>query len=194
EAIWARGGKSIAWTLGASLFTIPLSEVDGGTSVDRKHTYAAAKRLKPKETAFDIEVPRPKPEGTVVLRGARIITMNGDQVIESGDIVVKDNRIVSVGARSTAPAGAKVIDVTGRTIIPGMLASHAHWFEVRRGVLDLNGWTFPTNLAYGITTGRDPQTSTPDVLAYQDLIDAGQMIGPRAYSTGPGIFWVNDFQ
>jgi Tol biopolymer transport system component len=195
EAIWARGGKSIAWTLGASLFTLPLSDVEGGSSQDRKHTYTAAKRLKPKETAFRIEVPRPKPEGTVVLRGARIITMHGDEVIESGDIVVKDNRIVSVGPRSNAvPAGAKVIDLTGRTIMPGMIDTHAHWFEVRRGVLDLSGWTFPTNLAYGITTGRDPQTSTPDVLAYQDLIDAGQMVGPRAYSTGPGIFWVNDFQ
>ena len=173
------GGKSVAWTLGASLFTLPLSDVEGGSSQDRKHTYAAAKRLKPKETAFRIEVPRPKPDGTVVLRGARIVTMRGDEVIESGDIVVKDNRIVSVGPRSNAvPAGAKVIDVTGRTIMPGMIDTHAHWFEVRRGVLDLSGWTFPTNLAYGITTGRDPQTSTPDVLAYQDLIDAGQMVGP----------------
>jgi hypothetical protein len=43
-------------------------------------------------------------------------------------------------------------------------------------------------LAYGVTTQRDPQTSTEDVLAYSDLMELGQLIGPRLYSTGPGIF------
>jgi hypothetical protein len=49
------------------------------------------------------------------------------------------------------------------------------------------------SLAYGVTTALDVQPSTPDILAYQDLIDAGLMIGPRALSTGPGIFSNNDF-
>ena len=45
-----------------------------------------------------IEAPRDIPEGVVVLRGARAITMNGDEVIENADIVVRDNRITAVGA------------------------------------------------------------------------------------------------
>jgi hypothetical protein len=44
------------------------------------------------------------------------------------------------------------------------------------------------NLAYGVTTTRDPQTSATDVITYGDLVDAGEMMGPRVYSTGPGIF------
>ena len=44
------------------------------------------------------------------------------------------------------------------------------------------------NLAYGVTTTRDPQTSTPDVFAYADMVDAGMMPGPRIYATGPGVF------
>src|SRR4029079_15362215 len=44
------------------------------------------------------------------------------------------------------------------------------------------------NLAYGVTTTRDPQTSTPDVFAYADMVDAGMMPGPRIYTTGHGSF------
>jgi hypothetical protein len=51
------------------------------------------------------------------------------------------------------------------------------------------------NLAYGVTTTRDPQTGTTDVLTYGDLVEAGHIPGPRIYSTGPGVFWseaIND--
>jgi len=195
EAVWAAQGKLIAWTLGSTLFTLPAADAAGDGSAERRNTYAFAKRLHPKERAFDIEVPRHTPQGTIVLRGARVITMRGDEVLPSADVVVKDNRIASVGPKGTsAPAGARVLDVTGRTIIPGMIDSHAHWFEIRRGVLDTQNWDFLANLAYGVTAGRDPQTGTNDMFAYQDLVDSGQILGPRAYSTGPGIFYVSDIQ
>jgi len=78
--------------------------------------------------------------------------------------------------------------------MPGIIDAHAHWFETARGVLDLQAWPYLANLAYGVTAGRDPQTGSNDALAYQDLIDTGDMIGPRAYSTGPGVFGGTDFQ
>jgi len=49
-------------------------------------------------------------------------------------------------------------------------------------------WQYAANLAYGVTTTRDPQSSTNDVFAYTDLVDAGAIVGPRIYSTGPGVF------
>jgi hypothetical protein len=55
-------------------------------------------------------------------------------------------------------------------------------------------WISRAGCAYGVTTGRDPQTGTNDTFAYQDLIDTGDVLGPRAFSTGPGIFSSNDFQ
>ena len=193
EAAWADHGKTIAWALGASLFTLPLAEAEPPASAERRNTFAWAKSLKPHERTFEIEVPRKTPRGTIVLRGARVITMHGDEVLPSADVVIKDNRIVSVGPRGTStPDGARVMDVSGRTIIPGIIDSHAHWFSIRRGVQDLKDWGFLTNLAYGITSGRDPQTHSNDMFIYQDLIDAGEMIGPRAYSTGHGIFYVAD--
>jgi len=51
-------------------------------------------------------------------------------------------------------------------------------------------WSYAANLAYGVTTTRDPQTGTTDVLTYGDMVQAGIMIGPRIYSTGPGVgYW-----
>ncbi len=191
---WADSGKTITWSLGASFFRQPLSTVV--YEPEKKEGDAAEDKPKPKtpplyeELAVDIEAPRYTPKGTVVLRGATVITMRGDEVIPNADVVVTDNRIVSVGKRGGAsiPSGAKILDVKGETIMPGIVDVHAHWTEIRRGVLDLESWPFMANLAFGVTTGRDPQTGTNDMFAYQDLIDMGKLPGPRAFSTGPGIF------
>ena len=55
-------------------------------------------------------------------------------------------------------------------------------------------WSFLANLAYGVTTGMDVQPSTVDVIRAQDMIDAGLAVGPRAFSTGPGVFSNNAFK
>ncbi|MEN8376835.1 MAG: amidohydrolase family protein [Gemmatimonadota bacterium] len=132
---------------------------------------------------------RDLPAGDAVLRGARIITMEGDQVIEGGDVLVRGNRIAAVGAAGEVevPAGAEVIDVSGMTIVPGFVDTHAH-IRPAFGLHKNEAWAFLANLAYGVTTVRDPQTSTTDILTYGDLVETGDMIGPRIYSTGPGVF------
>jgi Tol biopolymer transport system component len=137
-----------------------------------------------------ITVPRDRPRGTVALRGARIITMKGDEVIENGEILVRDNRIAAVGPAGslTIPQGAQVIDVTGKTIIPGWVDVHAH-LRPSFGIHKTQVWEYLANLAYGITTTRDPQTGTTDVLSYGDLVETGDILGPRIFSTGPGVFW-----
>jgi len=153
-------------------------------------------KLKPEVVAVNLTFPRHTPSGSVALLGARIITMKGDEVLDNADILVKDNRIVAVGKSGSVnvPAGAKTINASGKTIVPGFIDIHPHWTEIRRGVLDLQNWSFLANLAYGVTAGRDPQTATNDMFAYQDLVDTGEILGPRPYSTGPGIFPDNDFQ
>jgi len=140
-----------------------------------------------------ITVPKDRPSGTVVLRGARIITMKGDEVIPRGDIVVTNNRITAVGAEGsvTVPAGARTIDVSGKTIMPGLVDVHAHMWP-QWGIHSPQPYMYTANLAYGVTTTRDPQTSQADVVSYGDAVDVGQMIGPRVLATGPGIFgWDN---
>ncbi len=216
---WQDGGKVITWALGSTFFRQPLSTVsfepekkpegEGATAAKGEKPAGSAepkaavekKESEPKKSPAEeikvaVERPRHRPQGTVVLRGGRVITMRGDEVISGADIVVKDNRIAGVGRRGTVaiPPGATILDISGTTVVPGFVDVHPHWFEVRRGVLAMQNWSFLANLAYGVTAGRDPQTATNDMFAYQDLVDVGEMIGPRAYSTGPGVFPVNDFQ
>ncbi len=145
--------------------------------------------FQPLEFRIRIAAPRDIPRGTAVLRGARVITMRGDEVIENGDIVIRDNRIVAVGPRGQVqiPDGARVIDVAGRTIVPGFVDTHAH-LRAAFGVHRDQVWSYAANLAYGVTTARDPQTGTTDVLSYEDQVTAGNIVGPRIYSTGPGVF------
>lgn len=205
-ASWADGGKTIAWSLGASYFRLPLETAEAAlaerpSNASKDATFLAAnsteaaRTLHPAELRVKVEEARAAPSGTVLLKGAKIITMQGDRVLESGDILIHDNRIAAVGASGSIalPAGAKTIDLAGKVIVPGFIDMHPHWTNIRRGVLDLQNWDFLTTLAYGVTAGRDPQTFTNDIFAYQDLVDTGDILGPRAYSTGPGIFWVNDF-
>jgi Tol biopolymer transport system component len=131
------------------------------------------------------------PQGFVLLKGGRVVTMKGEEVIENGDVLVENNRIRAVGRAGTltVPAGAKVIDVTGKTVTPGFVDPHAHMWPVW-GIHKNQMWMYATNLAYGVTTTRDPQTGTTDVLTYGDMVTAGMMVGPRIYSTGPGVgYW-----
>ena len=147
----------------------------------------------PQRTDVTIRVPRDVPKGSVVLRGARIISMKGDEVIENGDVVVTDNRIVTVGPRGSAPGTARVIDVAGKTIIPGFVDVHAHPWPTW-GIHETQVWKYLANLAWGVTTTRDPQTATTDVLTYADLVETGEILGPRIFHTGPGVFWDEDFK
>src|SRR6266436_2657990 len=218
---WADDGKTITWAVGASLFREPLSAISfeppkedekkegekkeagpqaaDGNKDDKKDEKREPKKLKEEdknveEIVVNLEVSRKTPKGTIVLRGATVVTMKGDEVLKNADIVVENNRIKSVGARGAVPSGAKVFDVAGKTIVPGFIDTHAHWFEIRRGILDTENSAFLANLAYGVTAGLDVQTSTNDMFAYQDLVDSGDIIGLRAFSTGPGVFSDNDFK
>lgn len=146
-----------------------------------------------KGTEHDVKVYFKKdiPQGTMLFKNARIITMDGDEVIENGDILIENNRIKAVGKNGTLspPATAKVIDASGKTIIPGFVDPHSHMWP-NWGIHKNQVWIYAANLAYGVTTTRDPQTATTDVLTYSDMVDAGMMSGPRVYSTGPGVgYW-----
>ena len=168
---WTRDGKAVTWAWGAQFFQQP---IDADT---------------PQKTDVTIEAPRTRGQGSVLLTGARVITMKGDEVIANGDVLVTDNKIAAVGKRGSlsAPANTRTINVSGKTIMPGLVDVHAHMWAPR-GLHQTEVWQHLANLAYGVTTTRDPQTSTPDVFAYADMVDAGMMPGPRVYATGPGVF------
>jgi Tol biopolymer transport system component len=155
----------------------------------------SVKKEEPKYRATETEVKvyyiKDEPRGAILLKGARIITMEGDEVIENGDLLVENNRITGIGKAGTVPAppGASIMDMTGKTIVPGFVDTHSHMWPLW-GIHKNQVWKYAMNLAYGVTTTRDPQTGTTDVLTYGDEVEAGKIFGPRIYSTGPGVgFW-----
>ena len=173
---WA-DSKTLSWSAGNTLYLTTI-ESDTISELDAR-----------------IQQPRQTPEGVVALRGARIITMNGDEVIRNGDILINANRIQAVGTSGTVeiPNTAAVFDLSGKTIMPGIIDIHAHW-GVKRSVLDLEDYNAYANLAYGVTAIRDPQSLTDDIFVYADAVDTGEMVGPRIFSTGRGVFFFNNFQ
>jgi Tol biopolymer transport system component/imidazolonepropionase-like amidohydrolase len=189
---WSASGRRVHWSLGNAHFVYDLDAAEAfeDAADDAGPDESEPAEYEPAEVRIRIETERDLPSGVLALTNARIVTMRGDEVIERGDVVVRDNRIEEVGASGAViiPEGAEVIDVGGHTIVPGFVDTHAHmWpaWEIHRR----DQWMYWANLAYGVTTTRDPQTSRTDVLTYADLVRAGEIVGPRIYSTGPGVFW-----
>jgi Tol biopolymer transport system component len=172
-----------------------LAKADSVDKAQAKADSAAGKPrpkpgYKPDEIRVAVTVTRDAPKGVVVLRGAKAITMKGNEIIENADIVVTDNRITAIGPRGKVaiPAGAKEVDVKGKVIMPGMVDTHYHPQWLTPQIHNTQTWQYLATLAYGTTTTRDPQTATTDFLTYGDRVSTGDMIGPRIYTTGPGVF------
>jgi Tol biopolymer transport system component len=166
---WTEDGKTVTWSVGSTLFRKAL---DGS----------------PTETfSIQVERPRHRPLGVVMLRNARVITLRGDEIIPHADILIRDNRIAAVGLAGSVPipVGAQQIDLSGKTIVPGFIDVHAHWRTPAK-VLDRQPWGLLAPLAFGVTTGRDP-SSTEFLLAHHDMVEAGMLLGPRAFTTAHPI-------
>jgi len=179
---WSSNSKNVMWTLGEEYFSVPLK--DRFTFLE-----GSPDSLPPLDTVgikIDLEVKTDKPEGEVVFQGGTIITMNGDEVIEDGVVVVEGNKIKAIGeiGKISWSGNAKVIDTNGKTLMPGLVDVHAHLGQFRFGISPQKHWQYYANLAYGITTTHDPSVNTETAFSQAEMVKAGNMVGPRLYSTG----------
>ena len=151
--------------------------INGANEIDGKEA---------KALSIGLELEADKPEGILALKGARLITMEGDQVIEEGTVLIRENRIVALGPSNEVevPKAAKVIDVSGKTILPGLVDAHAHLGHFRYGLSPQKRWQYYANLAYGVTTTHDPSANTEMVFSQSEMVKYGTMVGPRIFSTG----------
>jgi imidazolonepropionase-like amidohydrolase/Tol biopolymer transport system component len=181
---WSADSKTLHWTLGNEYFSDELTE-------RFKFLEGSRDSLPPMDTAgikINITLPADKPNGVIAFTNARIITMEGDQVIEKGTVVVEGNVIKAVSPDFVVPRGAKEIDCTGKTIMPGIIDAHAHSGNFRYGLSPQKQWEYYANLAYGVTTSHDPSANTEMVFAQSELIKSGNMVGPRLFSTGTILY------
>ncbi len=216
---WADGGKTMTWALGNTFYRLTLSSAlefaraerrkaeekekakstedgasAGDTGKDRdekeKEKVQESKVPKAETIAISLSMPRAAPQGSYVLKGARVVTMKGDEVLESADIFVAGNRIAAVGPSGSVPvpAGTRTFDGAGKTVIPGLIDTHAHLHYSAFELFPEAKWEYYANLAYGVTTTYDPSAPSLDVFAQGEQVEAGVMVGPRIYSSGDVLY------
>jgi len=138
---------------------------------------------------------------TIVLTHVRVIDGTGGAARTDQSVVMRDGKIITVGdaASTRAPDGAKVLDLTGRSVVPGLVGMHDHMYYPAPGgppaMYPEHATSFPRlYLAGGVTSIR----TTGSVEPYTDLelkkaIDSGLAIGPKMHVTGPYLEGLGSF-
>ena len=148
------------------------------------------------------ENPGTTPQSYTVIRAGTLIDGKSDSARHNQVIVVHGNRIESVSDAASAkvPAGAKVIDLSNATVLPGLIDSHTHIFlqgeEPAKGGYDVNILKYPLALRaaratvsvrraleQGFTTLRDLETEGAGYgdVGIKEAIECGYIPGPRLF-------------
>ena len=183
---WSKDSQKLMWTLGPKYFVRDIKSAfrfmsDGNDKIPPTDTTG---------TDIGLKLKTDVPLGKIAFKNARIITMKGDEVIEQGTIVIDQNKIISVGKNADVqvPAEAKIYDANGLTIMPGIVDVHAHLHTSPDGISPQQDWNYYANLAFGVTTAHDPSSNTEMVFSQSEMLKAGNMVGPRVYSTGTILY------
>jgi Tol biopolymer transport system component len=193
---WERGGKILSWSYGNKYYQVDLdkiltlatSEAEERAKTGMIDSGIIIPPVVPDQTInIHLTVPKYFAHGTIALRDARIISMHGDEVIEHGTIVITDGILTAVGTNAAIdiPAGYKVFELQGKSIIPGLIDLHDHLHNAS-DIFIRQSWSQLANLAYGVTTARDP-SSNFESFGDAELIESGQMIGPRLFTVGKAV-------
>ena len=121
----------------------------------------------------------PVPLSALLIRDVTILSMD-EEPPRRGSVLVRGDRIEYVGPTAGLPAspGARMLDGTGRFLIPGLIDMHTHVSKTRGSSLSLL-------VAHGVTTVRDLGGDHEELLAWRREIDSGKRIGPRLLIAGP---------
>ncbi|HWM28845.1 MAG TPA: amidohydrolase family protein, partial [Woeseiaceae bacterium] len=190
---WSADGRSLHWTLGATVFSATVDELFVRVDDENEDDDEGGKGYAPPEdgASLAMRLQADVPGGTVALTGARIVTMVGEDggVIDDGVVVTEGNRIVAIGPRESVdiPADAEQVDVSGKTIIPGLIDAHAHGPQ-GDAIIPEQNWSAYATLAFGVTTVHDPSNDAVEVFAASEMQRTGQILAPRIFSTGDVVY------
>jgi Tol biopolymer transport system component/imidazolonepropionase-like amidohydrolase len=184
---WSGDGQRLYWSLGPRLYSRDLKDAFAFLA-DPNGAAAPAASTPAKSVDIGFSQTYDVPAGKLALTGARIITMRGDEVIENGTVVIDRNRIVAVGANASIPADAKVIDVAGKTIMPGIVDVHWHGSMGADQIIPQQNWITYAALGFGVTTLHDPSNDTAEIFSASEMQMAGLVVAPRIFSTGTVLY------
>ena len=183
---WSGDSRSLHWALGSELYSRDLAQLFGFAPGGADSLAREPVAHQPIGFRFAAD----KPAGTIALTGARVVTMNGDDILEDATVVVTGNRIVAVGpcASVIVPKGAQVIDVRGKVITPGFVDCHWHGGMGSEGLLPQRSWIDAASLAFGVTTLHDPSNDSYEIFTHAEMQRAGLVTAPRIFSTGTILY------
>lgn len=179
-------GDTLTWTLGPTLYRGEMSALMPKANASTEPAPVFGQRIADLGSSRAAD----KPTGVVALTGARIITMNGEQVIENGVIVIRNNRIAAVGAAGSVqiPADAQRLDLAGKTVMPGLIDIHAHGPQGVEDLIPQQNWSALAHLGLGVTTIHDPSNAATEIFAAAEYQRAGLVLAPRIFSTGDVVY------
>lgn len=139
-------------------------------------------RLGPQVTNF-VAVDAP----AIAITNVRVIDGMGTAPREGQTVVIQNGKIAAVGAGAAVPAGARTVDGSGKTLMPGMVGLHDHSYYTTSGRVVQSNFTAPLlYLASGVTTVRTTGANNPYAeLNLKRSIERGDFPGPRLFITGP---------
>ncbi len=150
-------------------------------------------------TAFAADAPTPGP--VTVVKAGKLVDVAAGRVRTDQVIVIQDGKIVAVGPAGATklPAGAVIVDLADKTVLPGLIDTHTHvtgdptsppyygyGISVPREALKGARFARETLLS-GVTTIRNVGASGYADVALRDAINAGDVVGPRMLVSGPAI-------
>ena len=123
----------------------------------------------------------------MALTGATVIDGSGNLPCLKCTIVIRGERIAAFGRDVKIPKSASVINLRGKTIIPGLIDMHGHMYARATGTMRSQFDAYPLlYLAGGVTTVFSPGDFEPEgMIAFRERIRRGEMIGPRVLTAGP---------
>ena len=188
---WNGKSNELYWSLGPDLYQASVAGLfDIAAAVEADEKAHEEQTSQPLKTYLGFKAKADKPSGRVAFVGGKVITMEGEQIIENGVVVVEGNKIIAVGQRGNVdiPSDAKVIDVTGKSIMPGLIDAHAHGPQGSNEIIPQQNWKNYAGLALGVTTVHDPSNDTTEFFAASEMQKAGDIVGPRLFSTGSILY------
>jgi imidazolonepropionase-like amidohydrolase/Tol biopolymer transport system component len=195
---WNSDSNELYWSLGANLFQASITDLFAITDIVKNEentdkTLKEATKTPVTKTYLGYTAAVDKPSGVLAFVGGKVITMEGDEVINNGTVLVEGNVIKAIGTKSevTIPSSAIVIDITGKSIMPGLIDAHAHGPQGNNQIIPQQNWKNYAGLALGVTSIHDPSNDTNEFFAASEMQKAGEIVAARLFSTGKILYGAN---